>query len=538
MKTHRVMILMLLFCLACAPEEKSRSEFILTAALNFNTVNTLNPFEVTTPTEMEIAKLIFGPGLTLKGGGDSLLKGMAESWTSSNDDRVWTALIRTDLVFHDGFPLGVEDVVFTYNRAMEWEDRLTSISHTIPINTKVAALDERRVRFTLEKPEKDFNIKRGNLPILPSHLVRDLDFEQFLDWGVIEDPIGAGPYGVVLWSKNKRLELCLYEDLGPNNRNIKKIEYKFLWPDAKGHDVVPLLMSGELDMARLKPNLKEPFNNQDKIRLYQTSRDNWMLVMAMNHGWAGFSDPKVRRALYYALDRQKMLENYKWNDTILVEIAHSPVPEDSTAFLKETPRRKYDPKHAKRLLAEAGWVDGDQDGILEKDGELFVFEVLYPKSSQEREHVVRAMMMNLWEVGIKVIPKPLLIREVHQQCVQKTYKAALFYEMFWPIMEPLYNYPQSGDSKDPKDRHNKYGYENPELLDLIRTVRKGREDVMETPQSLIPFYHRIQRIVARDTPCLLLLNIGGPVTAVHKRFQNILDEEHKPNPVSSWTVGQ
>ncbi len=93
-----------------------------------------------------------------------------------------------------------------------------------------------------------------------------------------------------------------------------------------------------------------------------------------------FQDVRVRQALLYALDRESIARDILLENAL---VAHGTQPVISYAYAPErlTTQYTYDPEKAKALLAEAGWADADGDGILEKDGTPFSFEVLYTAGS-------------------------------------------------------------------------------------------------------------------------------------------------------------
>ena len=76
----------------------------------------------------------------------------------------------------------------------------------------------------------------------------------------------------------------------------------------------------------------------------------------------------------YALPREQMvaelLEGHGY-------VAESYLPRQNWAYSSDTqPVYNHDPEKAKALLAEAGWEDTDGDGIVDKDGEPFSFDLL------------------------------------------------------------------------------------------------------------------------------------------------------------------
>ncbi|HET9439939.1 MAG TPA: ABC transporter substrate-binding protein, partial [Longimicrobiales bacterium] len=65
----------------------------------------------------------------------------------------------------------------------------------------------------------------------------------------------------------------------------------------------------------------------------------------------------------------------------------------------------YDPAGARALLEQAGWRDGNRDGILERNGRPLRIEVEFISSDQTRQDVLVAMQSMLRQVGVDIVPR-------------------------------------------------------------------------------------------------------------------------------------
>ena len=63
---------------------------------------------------------------------------------------------------------------------------------------------------------------------------------------------------------------------------------------------------------------------------------------------------------------------------------------------------QYDPEKARALLAEAGWTDSDGDGILDKDGKPFRFEIITNNGNEQRAKTATIIQRRLREIGVVV----------------------------------------------------------------------------------------------------------------------------------------
>jgi peptide/nickel transport system substrate-binding protein len=120
-----------------------------------------------------------------------------------------------------------------------------------------------------------------------------------------------------------------------------------------------------------------------------------------NTGRPLFSDARVRRALTMAIDREQLIEAFL---PATGRPAHGPVPSALWAHHPGLERLAYDPQESRRLLAEAGWIDRDGDGVLDRDGRPFRFELSTNQESSLRRTLIAAIESELGRVGIDATP--------------------------------------------------------------------------------------------------------------------------------------
>ncbi len=85
-------------------------------------------------------------------------------------------------------------------------------------------------------------------------------------------------------------------------------------------------------------------------------------------------------------------------------VAHGPIPPFHWAHRAELDTLPYDPARARAILEAEGWVDRDGDGVRERDGLRFSFE-LKTNQNRVREDIVQLIQANLAAVGIEVRPR-------------------------------------------------------------------------------------------------------------------------------------
>jgi peptide/nickel transport system substrate-binding protein len=212
----------------------------------------------------------------------------------------------------------------------------------------------------------------------------------------------------------------------------------------------------------------------------------------------------------WALDRESIVAN------ILLgfgEVANGTQPSISYAYAPEemTTKYTYDPEKAKALLAEAGWTDTDGDGFVDKDGQKFSFEFLYPQGSSTNDSMV-AYMQDAWRaIGIEVSPQALDFNAlIEATTTNPTFEMAL-YGFGWDasfLQDPMFACDQY------QVGFNDMMYCNPEL-DAIFTAAKREFDVEKRRALLI----QAANIVNEEQP-VGIINFSVGVAAWSSRVHN------------------
>ena len=98
------------------------------------------------------------------GSDGAVLPGLAEEWSSEADGSVWTFKIRPNVVFHDGTPLTVEDVIWTYEKILA--DAKSPLRGYISYIKGLSKVDDRTVRIELGKKFIPFDRWTTNIYII------------------------------------------------------------------------------------------------------------------------------------------------------------------------------------------------------------------------------------------------------------------------------------------------------------------------------------------------------------------------------------
>jgi peptide/nickel transport system substrate-binding protein len=285
--------------------------------------------------------------------GNNMAPSLAESWTESPDGLVYEFTLRHGLTFHNGDPFTAEDVKFSFHRyrgisAKLLKDRVKSVD----------VLGPHRVRFVLHAPWPDFMTFFGTPATGAAWVMPKSYIERVGEEGFRKHPIGLGPYRFVRQTPGVELVLEANERYWRKKPTIKTIVIRGV-PDRTTR--LAMLKTGELDIAYLMIGVEAQTVQADpKLRLAQViPTATWYLDFPEQ--WkrqSPWHDRRVRLAAALAVDKQTLNEAERMGRS---RLTGNIIP-SSLDFALGIEPYPYDPTHAKRLLADAGYPNGFDAG--------------------------------------------------------------------------------------------------------------------------------------------------------------------------------
>ncbi|MCL7746754.1 peptide-binding protein [Halalkalibacter alkaliphilus] len=317
----------------------------------------------------------------------------------SEDGLEYTYTLNEGVLFHDGEELTAEDVKFTYDIFIH-EDYTGPRAGDFTELESVEVVDEYTVKFVLNEVDASF-ITRSGYGILPKHILEDVpvaDLEDHMEYNR-NNPVGAGAFQFVEYQDGQYIELVAFDDYFEGRPNLDKVTFRVF---ADTNAELLAFETGEIDWMIL------PANEIATAETYDHGRISSTLALRYDYiGWNNdrepFDDVRVRQALTMAIDRELIVEAIMDGRG---EVAHAPASPLSWAFPDDVPKFEYDPEGALELLAEAGWEPG-ADGILEKDGEKFSFEILSNDGNVIRRDIGVIVQDMLSDIGVEANPRQM-----------------------------------------------------------------------------------------------------------------------------------
>ena len=315
---------------------------------------------------------------------------LATSYELSDDGLVWTFTIRDDAYFTDGEKVTASDVAFTLETA-----KAAQGSVDLTYMESAVAQDDTTLVVTLSKPTSIFLNTLASVGIVPEHAYGE-------DYGT--NPMGSGPYKFVEWRAQEQIMFTANENYYGGEPAIKNVTVVFMSEDA----ALAAVQAGQVDVAYSTATL-----GTTEVAGYHveaiTSADNrgFTLPVLPAEGKTTESGApigndvtcniEIRQAIAYAIDRQAVA------DMVLNGFGRPAYSEnDGMPWNNPEVKIETDVEYAKKLLADAGWVDTDGDGIVEKDGLEAEFKCVYPSGDSVRQAVGMAAAEQLQAIGIKV----------------------------------------------------------------------------------------------------------------------------------------
>ncbi len=464
----------------------------------------------------------------------NIVPDMAESWTFSPDCLQLTFALRKDVRWHDGQPFTAEDVIFTYQTAINPKTP-TAYREDFRAVESAEAVDPHTVRITYRKPYAKALQSWGTW-MLPRHLL-----ERYVLEGRLRDapqnwtaPVGTGPYRFKEMRSGEKIVLVANPDYYEGRPYVSRIVYRvipsqatiFLELKAKGVD------TAGLTALQYRRQTEYPAFRKAYWKFRYASSS--YTYLGFNLKDPRFADKRVRQAFAHAIDKQELIDGVRMG---MGRDATGPYKPGTWVYNPEVKRFPYDPERARQLLAEAGWKSRNAEGLLVKDGQPFAFTLLTNQGNDERKKIAEIIQASLKELGIGVEIRVLEWASFLKEYVKKRRFDAII--LGWGIGLDPDQYEIWHSSKTGPDELNMISFANSEV-DML--LEQGRASCRQEERK--QYYYRIQEILAEEQP-IVFLYFPDALPAVSRRVHGIIEspngirfnfpEWYVPKPLQRYT---
>ena len=417
MKRPLIAVLAVLIVTAAAPAARSqaaRHPYTIPHVLRYATgddIAGLNPHLVSTLTLSYLSSLTMA-WLVRSGPDNGPVPELAlevptlQNHLISPDGKTITYRLRRGVKWSDGAPFDADDVAFSIKTVQNPANNEVGRDGWDLIS-KVDEPDKYTIVLHLTKRYASyaftfFSTLGANPCILPKHLlagvatINDIPYDRL--------PIGIGPFRYTAWRRGDSVELEANPLYFRGRPKLDRIVFKVV---PSRNTVITQLETHELDMwlqataayyARAKA-----IPGDAVIRQPSFAYDH--LDFNLTH--PGVSDPAVREALRYAVDRESIREKIHFGLAPVSDNVLGPGHPDYHAI----PLTPFDLAKAKAILDAAGWKPGP-DGIRAKDGVRLSLVYALASGSADADGIVELIRQTWQQLGVAIdvrhYPPPLL----------------------------------------------------------------------------------------------------------------------------------
>lgn len=371
------------------------------------------PFASTSVTRLPLQSAIFDP-LTVVSSDGELLPWLAESWQQTAPN-MWRLTLRTGIAFSNGEPLDAAAVVASLQYLMSESGRREAVGRELADLKAARAVDARVVDIETGRPE----------PLLPYRLslvspVPPKAWQQMGRMAFARQPIGTGPLTLTSLAANR----ATFARAPQSWRKVAfdTMDYLVL-PDPATRRAA--LVTGQADIA---PTSVTPESFDEILGIGGTvfaDRIPAVVGVVFNTSLdTPLRDPRVRRALTHAVNRQAIVDVLFAGRT---KVADQPAPHGSFGFNSSLQPLTYDPDRARALLREAGLEKG------------FSFEIEVPIGAVGFTDVFQQVAVDLAKVGVTMDVRGIPQQKMFEQIQAGGWTvAASAIPIFTPVNDALY----------------------------------------------------------------------------------------------------
>ncbi|MER5423350.1 ABC transporter substrate-binding protein [Streptosporangium roseum] len=256
------------------------------------------------------------------------------------DDTTYKVALRDGATFHDGSAVTAGDVAFSFQRVMDPANASLMVQF-IPFVESVTAADAKTVEIKLKYAFPLLKERLAVVKIVPKALV-EKDKTAF-----DAKPVGSGPYRLVEATKEDKIVFERWDKYnGTRPAKVKNMIWRLL-SDSSAR--VTALESGRVAAIEDVPYIDvQKVGQKHKLEAAQSFG---LLFLMFNCAEKPFDDKRVRQALHYAIDTDKVIQTAMLGNAAA---ATGYVQETHPAYAKASTVYGYDPDKAKALLKEAG----------------------------------------------------------------------------------------------------------------------------------------------------------------------------------------
>lgn len=497
-----------------------------------------NPLLASSDADKDLTSLVYS-GLLKATPDGTLVHDLAQDLQISEDGLTYTVTLKDDIYFHDGEPVTADDVVFTVRSAQD--SGIKSPRRINWVDVTVEKRSDKEIVFTLKRPYSPF-IENLTTGILPEHMWKNLDGDQFAASLFNTEPIGSGPYEIKKVRRNAGglpvlYELSPFEQYALGEPYIEHLTLRFYTNE---DELLEAYIKGDVESINGVPPQRVDSVLQHDTRV-ATSPLPRVFGLFFNQNQAPlFVFKEVREALSISLNKERIIREVLNG---YGNVLHGPIllHENETSVASSTPQGT---QAAIELLTKNGWVLNPDTGVMEKktknDTTMLAFSISTGNADELKQAAL--IMQEEWrKIGADVDVKVFETSDLNQDIIRpRKYDALLFGEVVGRDLD-LYPFWHSSQRNDPGLNIAMYTNSKADkiLEDMRATTDQAEKEML---------YRSLETLITDDIPALFtysphfiylipskIQNLKlGNITTPAERFMNIDEWYVQTNKV--WKI--
>jgi peptide/nickel transport system substrate-binding protein len=417
---------------------------------------------------------------------------LATSWTWSKNNTVLTFAIRPGVNFSDGTPMTAADVAYTFNLIKK--DSGLDVNSVWSVLSSVTQSGN-NVVFTFKNAAVPyFYYIADQIPIVPEHV-----------WSKISNPVtyadsspvGTGAFTVQQCTPQNITYAANLHYWQPGEPKIAKV----LYPAFTSNDPAnTYLATGQAQWgSQFIPNIQAVYGSKSPNNKYWFPPiANVSLIPNLTVG--GLNDVKVRQAMAYAIDRNKVANIGEYGEEPGANQNDIAAPTFS-AWMDTTDAAKYNygynPAKAKQILEQDGYTMGS-DGIMAKGGQKLSFSVINIGGYSDWVASMSVIQSQLKAVGIQITPDNLAQNDFLNRLYSGNFQLAYYAETggptpYYEFRQWLYSANSAAIGKQASSNWERYS--NPQTDQLLNSYATTTSSA--TQHQIVD---QLQQVVLSDVP--------------------------------------
>ena len=509
-------------------------------------IETMNPLHTSNNYYYNFSKLIFDELFQYDDEG-KVTPNLVEYYNLSPDGLILSVTLKEDVKWHDGAELTTEDVKMSFdalkylepsNPNYKYLESCVGNGFEFDINefAKAKIFDKRNIDFIFDKPYVN-HLEMLVFPVFPSHLYSAAALptdDKFL-------PIGTGPYKFEEKEANQFIKLVKNPEYHSKQPFVETIIGKFI---DDSEQAIISFETGQLNVTKDNGSFgwsKFESNTRIKFEEFNTTELEIVALNTSKSKFQGEVGRAVRKAITEGINKPRILNRVYLDKGVETSFLIKPNPRPQSDSQKtETygERLYYSDERAKETLTDVGFIDINNDGLLEDElGNTIDIGVKTNSLNKNRLLTAEFIVEDLRAIGINAY---LDFEILNVAKISKTEEENEFISFKNQIQSGDYDLAIYGinvsevvdltsmlHSNSIGNGMNIARYSDPEM-DLLLEKTKVRSDDEKTLQEL---YEEVGALFYRDLPYIPLL-FKMDAILIDTKIQNDI------NPINSnWYRG-